>query len=99
MGRYRIVFCLKVLYLYLEFTINLSKEKLFLFFKNKQLRHLKTELSHTQVEEPVRKWSSEPVRKKSSTYFVNVDINSIRVVDKVGWMVVMLMGHHETKVE
>ena len=36
-----------------------------------------------QVEEPVRKWSAEPVKKKSSTYFVNVDINNIRVVDKV----------------
>ena len=63
------------------------------------MRHLKTELSQSQVEEPVRKWSAEPVRKKSSTYFVNVDINSIRVVDEVGWMVVMFMGHEESKVE
>ena len=63
------------------------------------MRHLKTELSHTQVEEPVRKWSAEPVRKKSSIYFVNVDINSIRVVDEVGWMVVILMVHDESKVE
>merc|ERR1719341_1062841 len=35
------------------------------------------------VEEPVRKWSTEPVKKKSSTYVVNVDVNTIRIVDEV----------------
>jgi len=36
-----------------------------------------------QVEEPVRKWTAEPVKKKSSTYQVNFDLESITIVDKV----------------
>ena len=36
-----------------------------------------------QVEEPVRKWTAEPVKKKSSTYPVNFDLESVTIVDKV----------------
>jgi len=35
------------------------------------------------VEEPVRKWTAEPLRKKSSTYPVNFDLENITIVDKV----------------
>ena len=39
----------------------------------------------------MRKWSAEPVKKKSSTYVVNVDINTIRIVDKVMMMMMFVM--------
>ena len=32
----------------------------------------------------MRKWTAEPVKKKSSTYPVNFDLESITIVDKVG---------------
>ena len=40
-------------------------------------------LTFLQVEEPVRKWTAEPVKKKSSTYPVNFDLENITIVDKV----------------
>ena len=39
----------------------------------------------------MRKWSAEPVKKKSSTYVVNVDVNTIRIVDKVMTMMMIMM--------
>ena len=32
----------------------------------------------------MRKWTAEPVKKKSSAYPVNFDLESITIVDKVG---------------
>ena len=31
----------------------------------------------------MRKWTAEPVKKKSSTYPVNFDLESVTIVDKV----------------
>ena len=31
----------------------------------------------------MRKWTAEPVKKKSSTYPVNFDLENITIVDKV----------------
>ena len=44
---------------------------------------IQVELLSLQVEEPVRKWTAEPVKKKSSTYPVNFDLKSVTIVDKV----------------
>ena len=43
----------------------------------------KSWITFLQVEEPVRKWTAEPLRKKSSTYPVNFDLENITIVDKV----------------